>query len=145
MENLPEVSFHHLPRLTTPPLLHGIGLPGPRANGHLSWLGVFLPQQITAPQLHPGCGVRTPPVWSEADPAGAAPEPREESEILLSRHLNILHLVVLGVGSTLGLACTSWLERWLCSSLDQRSSSLSWWPPCLLCCLGSAMLSLGHG
>uniref|UniRef100_A0AC11AY37 Uncharacterized protein n=1 Tax=Ovis aries TaxID=9940 RepID=A0AC11AY37_SHEEP len=30
-------------------------------------------------------------------------EPREESEILLSRHLNILHLVVLGVGSTLGV------------------------------------------
>ena len=30
-------------------------------------------------------------------------EPREESEILVSRHLNILHLVVLGVGSTLGV------------------------------------------
>ena len=30
-------------------------------------------------------------------------EPREESEILVSRHLNILHLVVLGVGRTLGV------------------------------------------
>ena len=30
-------------------------------------------------------------------------EPREESEIPVSRHLNILHLVVLGVGSTLGV------------------------------------------
>ena len=30
-------------------------------------------------------------------------EPRKESEILVSRHLNIFHLVVLGVGSTLGV------------------------------------------
>lgn len=58
MENLPQMSFHHLPPIT--PLLHGIGLPGPRANGHSSWLGVYLSQQITAPQLHLGCGVRIP-------------------------------------------------------------------------------------
>ena len=139
-KNLSDVLFCPLHPLT--PLFQGIMLSGSRANGHSWWLCVFCRSE--PPQLCLGCCVsmftnlvRNLSTSSRWSPDRSLREPQ-----------------LIWTPSTWWpwvwktpweLACTSWLVNYPKWELDQQLSSASWWPPCLVWCLVSALLSLGPG